>query len=115
MIAKQLERINMAYAIRTAYSNEMYNTNMPFSEVYAEIRPPVQRFTPPPIHITNYDGGITNKNMEGSGGVLGNMMRHSVLKEDLPRHIGKGFADILRPPKRIQSTKLGKGRCCRRH
>lgn len=89
MIALEQERRNMRYADMNAYSNEMYNTNMPFSEVYRELRLPVRTFTPQRAYISNYDGGITNRNMEGSAGVLHRMMRPSVLNEDV-RPVGMG-------------------------
>jgi hypothetical protein len=107
MIARNQERTNMRYADMNAYSNEMYNTNMPFSEVYQELRLPVRTFRPQRSYISDYDGGITHRNMEGDGGVLRGMMRPSVLSEDV-RPVGMGFADIMRPPKR-----MGKGRCCK--
>lgn len=106
MIARNQERTNMRYADMNAYSNEMYNTNMPFSEVYRELRLPVRPVRPQRALISNYAGGITNRNMEGCGGVLMGMMRPAVLSEDV-RPVGMGFADILRPPKR-----MGKGSCC---
>jgi hypothetical protein len=106
MIAREQERKNMRYANMNAYSNEMYNTNMPFSEVYQELRLPVRTIRPQRAYMTDYDGGITHRNMEGDGGVLRGMMRPAVLSEDV-RPVGMGFADIMRPPKRI-----GKGSCC---
>ncbi len=122
MIALEQQRKNMRYADMNAYSNEMYNTNMPFSEVYRELRLPVRTFTPQRAYISNYDGGITNRNMEGSAGVLHRMMRPSVLNEDV-RHVGMG----ARQPRLAQYEpgdvlpvrgRVGKGHCpncsCRR-
>jgi len=91
MIANEQERKNRRYADMNAYSNEMYNTNMPFSEVYKELRLPVRQFRPQRAYISNYDGGITNRNMEGSAGVLRGMMRPAVLNEDV-RPVGMGYS-----------------------
>lgn len=91
MIAQNENMANELYAKYNAYSNEMYNSPRPFSEVFKEIRPPVRQFCPQPFRrVSNYEGGITNRNMEGSAGVLGSAMRHSVMGEDLDRRVGGG-------------------------
>jgi len=87
MIANNQNASNKRYADYHAYSNEVYNSSLPFSEVHKELRLPHRRFVPFRNVISNYDGGITNRNMEGSIGVLG---RSSVIGEDIKRSVGKG-------------------------
>jgi len=87
MIAKIENRANEDYAEHHAYSNQMYNTNRPFSEVYAEVKLPARPFLASAIHSSNHDGGITGVNGEGycGGAYISRQMRHSRLGEDTRR------------------------------
>jgi len=66
IIAENENKTNERYAQYNAYSNELYDSPLPFSQVYKEIRPPLRQFCPQPFHrVSNYNGGITERNMEG--------------------------------------------------
>jgi hypothetical protein len=86
MIASVENHSNRRYADYNAYSNMAYNTNKPFSMVYKELRLPTnhyqhQRYAPE--SLIDYSGGVSLRNMEGSGGVLGDRFHSSVLREDI--------------------------------
>jgi len=87
MIAKIENRANEDYAEHHAYSNQMYNTNRPFSQVYAEVKLPARPFLESVKHYSNHDGGITGVNGEGycGGAYISRQMRHSRLGEDTRR------------------------------
>ncbi len=87
MIAKIENRANEDYAEHNAYSNQMYNTNRPFSEVYAEVKLPERPFLASAQRLSNHDGGITGVNGEGycGGAYISHQMRHSRLGEDTRR------------------------------
>lgn len=87
MIAQRINHSNEAYANYNAFSNQMYNTNLnvPFSEIYKELRLPERKIYRPSVRISNHDGGITGVNGEGYcgyGSYVARQMRHTRLGED---------------------------------
>lgn len=93
MIARNSQAINYAYADRNAYSNQLFNSRGQFSNMNEIIPKPLYLggMRPDP-RISNYHGGITNRNMEGSAAPLGRLFHDIALGEDLKR--GRGFSPM---------------------
>ena len=88
MIANNQINSNERYAKFNAYSNQMYNSSLPFSEVHKEVALPQRRFIPHRNVISNFDGGITNRNMEGNG-----LKEYLKNKKKKLMKLGRGHSD----------------------
>lgn len=113
MIAKIENRANEDYAEHNAYSNQMYNTNRPFSEIYHEVKLPERPFLASAQRLSNHGGGITGVNGEGycGGAYISHQMRHSRLGEDTRRPLFSAESASEAEESESDEDKEGAGGC----